>query len=199
MAAQGLSAWAPAAAMGQAAPMQMRQPSRQLGSAWQPGRRPRAAAAAAAAGGDRAEPSPSCQRPAPQQQLCGAAPLPGSRPWGARQRGAAVQRRRPRLQPPAADRHVSPEVPMMGDDQASTIYTALEGLESSFDEGDLQAQGSGAAALAPGQQGDGAAAPAAEQQQGGVPHRWQVVGMMALSFVLCNMDKVGGCAAVSCS
>lgn len=77
---------------------------------------------------------------------------------------------------------------MMGDDQASTMYTALEGLESSFDEGDLQAQGSGAAALAPGQQAGGAAA--AAEQQGGVPHRWKVVGMMALSFVLCNMDKV---------
>lgn len=88
---------------------------------------------------------------------------------------------------------------MMGDDQASTMYTALEGLESSFDEGDLQAQGSGTAVVAPGQQADGAAAPAAEQQQGGVPHRWQVVGMMALSFVLCNMDKVRSCAAVSCS
>lgn len=85
---------------------------------------------------------------------------------------------------------------MMGDDQASTMYTALEGLESSFDEGDLQAQGSGTAVVAPGQQADGAAAPAAEQQQGGVPHRWQVVGMMALSFVLCNMDKVNMSVAV---
>ena len=78
---------------------------------------------------------------------------------------------------------------MMGDDQASTMYTALEGMESSFDEGDLAAQGSSGAAAA-------AAAPAAaaeQQQQGGVPHRWQVVGMMALSFVLCNMDKVGAC------
>lgn len=74
---------------------------------------------------------------------------------------------------------------MMGDDQASTMYTALEGLESSFDEGDLQVQGDGTAAAA------ASAAPPAEQQ-GGVPHRWKVVGMMALSFVLCNMDKVRG-------
>eukprot|EP00887_Chlorella_sp_A99_P002760 scaffold6.g2760.t1 len=30
----------------------------------------------------------------------------------------------------------------------------------------------------------------------GIPHRWQVVGMMALSFVLCNMDKVNMSVAV---
>ena len=23
-----------------------------------------------------------------------------------------------------------------------------------------------------------------------IPHRWRIVGMMALAFVLCNMDKV---------
>lgn len=26
--------------------------------------------------------------------------------------------------------------------------------------------------------------------QGGIPHRWRVVAMMAVAFVLCNMDKV---------
>ena len=29
-----------------------------------------------------------------------------------------------------------------------------------------------------------------EDKQPRVPHRWRVVGMMALAFVLCNMDKV---------
>lgn len=29
-----------------------------------------------------------------------------------------------------------------------------------------------------------------EEKQPRVPHRWRVVGMMALAFVLCNMDKV---------
>lgn len=77
---------------------------------------------------------------------------------------------------------MSPEVPLTCDDQASTVYTALQDLETSYDEGD------GAAA-------PGGGAAAAAEQQGGTPHRWQVVGMMALSFVLCNMDKVGGQAA----
>lgn len=85
---------------------------------------------------------------------------------------------------------------MAGDDQASTIYTALAGMETSMDEGDSSTQAATlqAAAAAAGD-GAAAAAPAAAQQQGeqagGVPHRWQVVGMMALAFVLCNMDKVG--------
>lgn len=36
-----------------------------------------------------------------------------------------------------------------------------------------------------------AAAVAPEVQQGGVAHRWRIVFMMAVAFVLCNMDKVG--------
>jgi len=28
-------------------------------------------------------------------------------------------------------------------------------------------------------------------EEGGIPHRWRVVIMMAAAFVLCNMDKVG--------
>ena len=28
--------------------------------------------------------------------------------------------------------------------------------------------------------------------EGGIPHRWRVVIMMAAAFVLCNMDKVHG-------
>lgn len=79
---------------------------------------------------------------------------------------------------------------MAGDDQASTIYTALADMETSMDEGDASQGAPGAAAAG---SGDGAAAEgtaAAADQAGGIPHRWQVVGMMALSFVLCNMDKV---------
>jgi hypothetical protein len=36
-----------------------------------------------------------------------------------------------------------------------------------------------------------AAAEAPAVQQGGVAHRWRIVFMMAVAFVLCNMDKVG--------
>lgn len=76
---------------------------------------------------------------------------------------------------------------MAGDDQASTIYTALADVETSIDEGDaLQ----GAPPAAAGDGAAGKAAPGAAGEQAGIPHRWQVVGMMALSFVLCNMDKV---------
>lgn len=80
---------------------------------------------------------------------------------------------------------------MAGDDQASTIYTALADMETSMDDGDAS-QGAAAAA------GGGAAAEAAPAaaESGGIPHRWQVVGMMALSFVLCNMDKVNMSVAV---
>jgi hypothetical protein len=78
---------------------------------------------------------------------------------------------------------------MMGDDQASTIYTAQADLGSSMDEADLatvpyQAAPGGVAAA------DAGAPPLAP---GGIPHRWKVVSMMAASFVLCNMDKVNCC------
>lgn len=39
--------------------------------------------------------------------------------------------------------------------------------------------------------GSPTAAVAPEVQQGGVAHRWRIVFMMAVAFVLCNMDKVG--------
>lgn len=77
---------------------------------------------------------------------------------------------------------------MAGDDQASTIYTALANLEDSVDDADAAAAAGAAAGAASGT--PAATAEAAAEQQAGVPHRWRVVGMMALSFVLCNMDKV---------
>jgi hypothetical protein len=86
-----------------------------------------------------------------------------------------------------------PGVPMTGDDQASTIHTALSNLEGSTDDEGLPG-GSQPPSTAASRDAAGAAAvakaAAAEDEAGGVPHRWQVVGMMALSFVLCNMDKV---------
>ena len=77
---------------------------------------------------------------------------------------------------------------MAGDDQSSIIYTALADMEMSVDEGDRPqtvAEADAAAAAAT------TAKAAAEDAAGGVPHRWKVVGMMALSFVLCNMVRGG--------
>lgn len=75
-----------------------------------------------------------------------------------------------------------PDVPITGDDQGSTIYTAVSHVPTSSDEEDNIVAAAAAGALT-------AEAPL---QRGGLPHRWQVVGMMALAFVCCNMDKVRG-------
>lgn len=178
-------AWGAAGTAAQPLGTQRRQSSRQLGAAAQVLRPTCAAAAgggATARAGPSSEPCSSSQAPSIRQQLCGL-------PWGLRRRPAQQRRQRHPCPPcDAPDRHVSPEVPLACDDQASTIYTALQDLdEGSFDEAEmaavasLQQQGGGAAA---------AALAAPTEQAGGVPHRWKVVGMMALSFVLCNMDKV---------
>ena len=37
---------------------------------------------------------------------------------------------------------------------------------------------------------NGASPPLPPDDEGGIPHRWRVVIMMAAAFVLCNMDKV---------
>jgi hypothetical protein len=39
-----------------------------------------------------------------------------------------------------------------------------------------------------------AALAAAPAQQGFIAHRWRIVLMMSMAFVLCNMDKVSCCA-----
>lgn len=134
---------------------------------------------------------------------------------------------------------IVPDVPISGDDQGSTIYTALANLyeTGSFDESQFEAEtyareaggksttrnenGAGAlpterikpdvlaaadeAARAGGATGERKYQALATKpsptgtpppQQDGIPHRWRVVGMMALSFVLCNMDKVNMSVAV---
>lgn len=107
---------------------------------------------------------------------------------------------------------VIPDVPITGDDQGSTIYSALAhlGALGSFDESQFEAEtyvreASGkpketASQLAQSNeiqsvQGEteGGNVP---EPRGGIPHRWQIVFMMALSFVLCNMDKVNMSVAV---
>lgn len=124
---------------------------------------------------------------------------------------------------------IVPDVPFTGDDQGSTIYTALSNLyeSGSFDESQFEAEtyareakpGDGsqdgtslaatsgnetaglletpeilAAAGAAGSVQNGS--PTEEEEFVAAPHRWQVVAMMALAFVLCNMDKVNMSVAV---
>lgn len=111
---------------------------------------------------------------------------------------------------------IVPDVPFTGDDQGSTIYTALANLygagkfdESQF-EADIYAREAGgsrsialkstdipaADTLSTAEETARALRDSIEPPESGIPHRWQVVGMMALSFVLCNMDKVNMSVAV---
>lgn len=112
---------------------------------------------------------------------------------------------------------IVPDVPISGDDQGSTIYTALANLhtQGSFDESQFEAETYAREASSNGSpidemptQRESAISAAAEAairegkepprppEEKGIPHRWRVVGMMALSFVLCNMDKVNMSVAV---
>ena len=98
----------------------------------------------------------------------------------------------------AASRPVVPDMPFPGDDQGSTIYSALSGLESAAEEliakadeasSSLTGTSQPASGLDDGSQSNGAS-PGDPKPRGPVPHRWVIVGAMALAFVLCNMDKV---------
>ena len=91
-----------------------------------------------------------------------------------------------------------PDMPFPGDDQGSTIYSALAGLESAA--GELIAKAEEASGSATGaspaakstfdsSQSNGTS-PGDPNSKGPVPHRWVIVGAMAVAFVLCNMDKV---------
>jgi ACS family sodium-dependent inorganic phosphate cotransporter len=115
---------------------------------------------------------------------------------------------------------IVPDVPFTGDDQGSTIYTALANLYElgSFDESQFEAEtyaregkagkasNKSSTVVAPvetpevlaavGAAAEPVAAESSSTEDLGAPHRWQVVGMMALSFVLCNMDKVNMSVAV---
>lgn len=121
---------------------------------------------------------------------------------------------------------IVPDVPFTGDDQGSTIYTALANLYEtmgSFDESQFEAEtyaregaatkGSPldhptpeilaavqvASSLSSSSSDDTTSTSTSSVPDGadiGVPHRWNVVAMMALAFVLCNMDKVNMSVAV---
>jgi len=89
-------------------------------------------------------------------------------------------------------------MPFPGDDQGSTIYSALSGLEDAA--GDLVAKAEEATSMAmgstqpandvTGSSGSNGTPSGEQNPKGSVPHRWIIVGAMALAFVLCNMDKV---------
>ena len=103
---------------------------------------------------------------------------------------------------------VVPDVPFTGDDQGSTIYSALANLHvlGSFDESQFEAETYVREATGksdderiepiPERSSADEEEPASLEPQGGIPHRWQIVFMMALAFVLCNMDKVNMSVAV---
>lgn len=78
-----------------------------------------------------------------------------------------------------------PNIPFPGDNQSAGAYAALRSADelSSGDSIDMPAD----ASIKPSSNG---APPPGDQPQPRIPHRWRIVGMMALAFVLCNMDKV---------
>jgi MFS transporter, ACS family, solute carrier family 17 (sodium-dependent inorganic phosphate cotransporter), other len=129
--------------------------------------------------------------------------------------GSAALRRGRRLTPRATPKkYIVPHIPFTGDDQGSTIYTALSTIEGRYDEGHFEADLYAREATGTDSEGEEPAAAAAGRTEvegtffagkhgtpapcppAPVAHRWQVVGMMALSFVLCNMDKVNMSVAV---
>lgn len=107
---------------------------------------------------------------------------------------------------------IVPDFPLTGDNQASTIYTALVELyesEANFDESQVEADTYAREAGKPSSKknrtldtnidvasSEGGASTTADGQPPETPHRWQVIYMMALAFVLCNMDKVNMSVAV---
>jgi hypothetical protein len=150
--------------------------------------------AAGAARGSSALPPPAAaaarlrhRRPAPALRL---------RTGAAAAAGAGAEGRSD-----AAAASIVPNFPFAGDDHAADVYTALsrhdadsafDAAGNSYDEGD-SASSSDAASGSDAEDGKAAAAAAnggPPETIAGVPHRWAVVAMMALSFVLCNMDKV---------
>ncbi len=77
-----------------------------------------------------------------------------------------------------------PHIPFPGDNQSGAILAALtqdEELPSSSGNSD-EAQAT------PTKSPNNGGPP--EKLEPRIPHRWRIIGMMALAFVLCNMDKV---------
>ncbi len=77
-----------------------------------------------------------------------------------------------------------PHIPLTGDNQTGAMFAALsqdEDSTSSSDSEDAHPSTSKSASNG---------GPPDNKPEPRIPHRWRIVGMMALAFVLCNMDKV---------
>lgn len=89
----------------------------------------------------------------------------------------------PRRSTVCADAAV-PHIPFPGDNQSGAILAAL-----SQDE-DSPSSSSPEEARAIPSKSPNNGGPPDNKPEPRIPHRWRIVGMMALAFVLCNMDKV---------
>ena len=77
-----------------------------------------------------------------------------------------------------------PNIPFPGDNQSAAMLAALSTDETSSSDSVDEPEGSKASS-------NGAPPPPDDDKSKVfIPHRWRIVGMMALAFVLCNMDKV---------
>ncbi|KAK9916910.1 hypothetical protein WJX75_008641 [Coccomyxa subellipsoidea] len=94
-------------------------------------------------------------------------------------------------------------MPFPGDDQGSIIYSTLSSIEASAADALQKAQKAADGSVEPSTSGRGDEPTASSngimpdpKKKPPVPHRWVIVGAMALAFVLCNMDKVNMSVAV---
>lgn len=96
-----------------------------------------------------------------------------------------------------ADSAIVPDMPFPGDDQGSIIYSTLSSIEASAADALQKAEKAADGSVEPSTSGRGDEPTASSngimpdpKKKPPVPHRWVIVGAMALAFVLCNMDKV---------
>lgn len=86
-----------------------------------------------------------------------------------------------------------PPVPVPGDrlEGSSVPTVSAIGEDRSADSSEHSPPGgNGVDHAPPATVGPSAEATSTSEPAGGIPHRWKVVTMMAVAFVLCNMDKV---------
>lgn len=81
-----------------------------------------------------------------------------------------------------------PYIPLPGENQAASVYTAIS-QETEADD----AESTGIDKASTSQPSINGSPPPEKQPR--IPHRWRVILMMALAFVLCNMDKVHSIAS----
>ena len=100
----------------------------------------------------------------------------------------------------------APGAPVAGDNHGALIHQLLndhsdeveayvrEGLQEALDEAQngksRPAVGNPERAGSMDAQQDTAGSPGPEDPKQFIPHRWRIIAMMSLAFILCNMDKV---------